>query len=88
MNNGYYVFCPIAMSHPIQEFGGVPGTWEYWAEYDTKLLKACQALFVVTIDGWKESTGVQAEIQIAKDLGMEISYVNSITGEVTDEPTE
>ncbi len=37
---------------------------------------------MLTIDGWLESVGVQAEIQIAAELDMPIRYVDA-TGRVT-----
>ena len=74
MTEGYFIFSPIAHTHPLVKYG-VPGYWEYWADYDRKFLKACDVLCVLMMDGWKESVGVHAEIKIAKELEMPIFYL-------------
>lgn len=76
MREGKHLFCPIAMSAPIQKHGGTPGTWEYWEEYDTAILEKCDELCVVMLDGWLESTGVQAEIDIAHRLKMPVTHLD------------
>ena len=39
-------------------------------------------LMVLMLDGWVESVGVQAEIKIAKELGIPVQYIpwRAITG--------
>lgn len=75
MKDGYYVFAPISMSHPIAEQCSVPGDWNFWAKFDTAFISCCHKLFVLTIDGWEKSTGVTAEIKIAKDFGIPVIYL-------------
>ena len=74
MKEGYFIFSPIAHTHPLTKYG-VPGYWEYWADYDRKCIIACDALGVLMLEGWKESVGVQAEIKIALELGKPIYYL-------------
>lgn len=75
MGEGIHLYCPIAHTHPIAVKGSLPRGWEFWEQYDRKLLAACQALWVVTMDGWRESKGVNAEIKIAGELGLPIKYI-------------
>lgn len=83
---GYIFFCPIIQSHWIAYYGEISNTsWEYWKNFDTEMLIRCDALLVATIPGWEKSIGVQAEIQIAKDLKKPIKYVDD-NGNVTKEP--
>ena len=77
MQQGHYVFSPISHSHPIAEEGGLPTSWEFWEKYDIEVLKMCSQVIVLMIDGWKESKGVDAEIEIAKSLGIGIVYAES-----------
>lgn len=70
------VFCPIAMMHPIAMKGELPGNWEYWEEFDKKCLGACEQLWVLCLEGWQDSTGVQNEILIASELRMPIRYLD------------
>lgn len=73
MATGHQVFCPIAHTHAIQSRYALPRTWEFWREQDLPLLAACDWLVVAAMDGWQDSVGVKAEIQIALDTGKRIS---------------
>ncbi|MCH8135215.1 MAG: DUF1937 family protein [Proteobacteria bacterium] len=77
MKRGFQVFCPIAHSHNIAILLDDPAVFdfEYWVEFDFKMIKLCDELYVAQLDGWQESRGVQAEIEYAKALGMKISYI-------------
>lgn len=76
LNEGKFVFSPISMSHPVAEDASLPSNWEYWLSYDELLLSRCDELIILMLDGWKESVGVTAEIEIAKRLGKPISYLD------------
>lgn len=69
------VFCPIAMNHPIAEIAGLPRNFEYWRRYDEVMLRGSQMLIAACMDGWRESVGVQAEIEIAQEAGIPIHYL-------------
>ena len=56
---------PIIL-HPIAKTNGLPTTFEFWNDYCFDLLKRCDSIHVLTLEGWKESTGVKAEIEFAK----------------------
>jgi len=73
--DGHFVYSPIATSHPLMEYG-VPGDWKYWSEFDELMISRCDVLAVCMMDGWDRSTGVNAELFIAKDLEMPIVYLN------------
>ncbi|MBX3452499.1 MAG: DUF1937 family protein [Planctomycetaceae bacterium] len=44
----------------------------------------CDEVVVLTLDGWRESAGVQAEIRIAGELGKPVRY---LAPEATGSPT-
>ena len=77
MRKGMHVLSPIAHSHFIAECGGLPGDWKFWREFDLELLKACDSMTVLMLEGWRESKGVQAEIKIAEEMGMPVTYIES-----------
>ena len=77
MRAGTHVFSPIAHAYPISRHG-LPGDWAYWEAYDRAMLARCDALTVLRLPGWEESTGVQAEIQIARELGLPIEFIDPI----------
>jgi hypothetical protein len=69
---GEFVLSPISHSHPIAQTGGCSGDWQTWREFDLMLLRMCCRVAVVTLPGWRESVGVQAEIAEARRLGMDV----------------
>ena len=71
---GITVLSPIAHSHPIAAFG-MPTSWEFWSQVDREYLTRCDVLAVLTLPGWRESVGVQAEIALAGELGLPIVFV-------------
>ncbi len=75
MRQGHAVFSPVAHSHGIARYG-LPLDWDFWAEYDLKLLAACDELWVLKLDRWQHSRGVLAEIAAAKTLGKPVRFVS------------
>lgn len=75
MSHGLLVFSPIAHTHPIALGGNLPLGWEYWDEFDRRMIAACDELWVYMLPGWTESVGVGAEIKIANEMGKLITYM-------------
>ncbi len=69
------VFAPIVHSHPLAEIGGLQGDWGFWEKLDREYLACSERLVVLEIDGWRQSVGVQAEIKIARELGIPVEYI-------------
>ena len=83
MEDGDFVFSPISHSHPIALAGNLPGDWKYWEKYDRAMLENCRRLVVLCLPGWRESEGVQAEMKIAAELGLPVTYTNPLYDEAT-----
>ena len=75
MRSGRHVFSPIVHSHGIAEHG-VPTDWSYWEAFDSRMLTTCNELVAVMLNGWRESTGVQAEIDLAHKIRIPIYYLD------------
>jgi len=75
MAAGELVLSPIAHTHPIAVRCELPRGWEFWDRYDRDLLAKADKVIVAMMAGWQESVGVQAEIAIAKQLGLPIEYL-------------
>ena len=74
MRRGNVVFSPIVHGHPLVGHG-LPTDWPFWERFDREHLRRCDELVVLTLDGWRESVGVAAEIRIADELGTPIRYL-------------
>lgn len=87
MQGGMRVFCPIAHTHAIA-LHGLPKGWDFWEGYDREYLEFCDELIVALMDGWQDSTGVNAEIKIMNELGKPVKYYDPATKETSDSPPE
>ena len=76
------IFSPITHSHPIRRYAGLEGDFEFWKDFCVATLTACQVMYVLTLPGYKESVGVQAELNIAYNLGMPIHYLDPETFDI------
>jgi hypothetical protein len=86
-SKGLYVFSPISHTHPIKETCNLDGGWEFWAGYDRKMIEVSDFLYVLTLEGWKDSIGVTAEIKLASIvLNKPVSYIHPLTLLVTPTP--
>lgn len=77
MRRGVNVFSPIAHTHPIAQHCELPTGWEFWEQYDRQHIGLCSEVLVVKMAGWEQSKGVQAEIKIAKSLGIPINFMEN-----------
>lgn len=75
MNTGQVIFSPLTHNAPISKAFELPNGWDFWSQIDLAFLSHCSHLLVLTLPGWKESTGVQAEIKAARAQGIPISYL-------------
>ena len=76
--NDYFIVGPISMNAPWANLhSDISGMWDFWEKFDKILIDRCDGLLVATMEGWKESVGVQAEIKYAKSLGKSILYLDA-----------
>lgn len=75
MAQGRHVFSPVSHTHPICEAGDLPLGWDFWEAYDRAILACCCEVVVLMIDGWCESKGVKAEVGIAGELMLPVTYL-------------
>lgn len=76
VRSGRVVFTPIVLTHPLMQFD-LPSDWSYWERFDCEHLRRCTELVVLKLDGWWESRGVQAEIDLALEMDLPIRYLDA-----------
>lgn len=75
LRRGMNVFSPIAHSHPIAIYGAIDAVdHDFWMRLDKAILDECDALLVVMMPGWRDSRGIKAEIEHAKESGKQIVF--------------
>lgn len=72
---GYGVYSPLTLTHEAAVRFGLPKDWEFWAAMCRATLERHHELWVLCLPGWRGSVGVQAEIGIARALGLPIRYI-------------
>lgn len=73
---GVHIFGPITESHSYSEANPKIGKgWEFWKTHYELMLSKCDELWVVMLDGWENSKGVQGEIAYATERGIPITYI-------------
>jgi len=75
MRDGQLVYSPIVHSHPLAE-RGLPGDWSFWSSHNRAMLERSSALVVLALPGWEKSEGVQAEVGMARSLGLPVRVVS------------
>jgi hypothetical protein len=83
---GLLVYCPIAYGRALWSVMEYPLGWEFWAALDSKLVAGSDEVRVMCMPGWECSTGVTAEIRLAKELGRQVTYATP--SGVEDEPPD
>ncbi len=73
--NGNIIFSPIVYGHSLLKDREIPGDYEFWKKFCIYFLNLSLELHVLMIPGWEKSTGLKDEIEIAKELGLEIKYI-------------
>jgi hypothetical protein len=72
---GHHIFAPIPMGVMMAAYGLPHGYEEFWKPFAINMISRCDALIVLTLDGWRESVGVTDEIAEAMGRGLPVFYV-------------
>jgi len=74
MQEGHYVYSPIAHCHPIAVNTDLPLGNHYWKQQNGIMLSFARALWVLTIPGWDISEGIAWELGAAEHAGIPIAF--------------
>ena len=77
IRQGKPTFSPVAYSHPLCRYD-LPLDWQFWQRIDLDFLAMCSEVVVLTLAGWEQSIGVQAEIAAARTLGKPVSFLEPV----------
>jgi len=82
---GFVVFSPVALSALLVGWGSRPWDDPWWYEWSMAFLRKADEVWVLMLDDWQESVGVQAEIDEAQRVGKPVRYLDPETSEVRNE---
>jgi hypothetical protein len=82
MRDGGFAFSPIVHGHQLSVLHSLPDDFAYWERYCLSTLSLAKVLYVLMLDGWLESVGVQAEIAFAEQNNIPVAYYEPETYEV------
>ena len=74
VKRGHVVYCPIAAWHHLAVEHKLPGDACFWERLNRRILRHCFEMWVLKLDGYDDSEGVNAEIIFAKALGITLRY--------------
>ena len=72
------ILSPVVYMHELAKFHDLPKTWEFWSTLDLRMLDAADALWVLTLDGWEKSIGIQGELDYARFTMKQITYYRDV----------
>lgn len=72
-----WVYSPIVHCHELAQKFQLPTDFEYWQRYNIDMLRRCDMMMILSIQGWRESKGVTGELTIAQMLNMPIFMINA-----------
>ena len=76
MESGITVFSPLSHSVPIVRHGNLDELDStFWLSMDTPILRHCDEILVLCLDGWEESRGVKEEMLFALENNMPITMI-------------
>jgi len=82
---GYCFYLPITQSAPMERIiPSLGGSFAKWKDIDLEAIRRSDGVWVVMLDGWKDSVGVCAEIEFALAQGKEVRYIDPFTSMFTD----
>jgi len=73
---GLPTYAPIVHNHRVARLYNLPRTWDFWKQHDLPILFHAADLVILTLQGWRESTGVNAERAFAEAHSLPISYLD------------
>lgn len=75
---GQIVYSPIVHYHEMAVHFNLPKAFDFWKETNITFLRMAAKLYVLQIPGWETSQGVIFELNLARQLGLEVLFVEPI----------
>lgn len=70
MRRGLPVYSPIVHGHDIASSHDLPTDWLFWKSHCLAILRKADKMIILSLPGWEDSTGVNAEIEFCNLCGI------------------
>lgn len=74
LKNGIFTFAPIVYNANLSVDYQLPGSWDFWLDFDLAFVSRMEGVLVAKQDGWDKSVGVKAEVEHAHKIGLPVFY--------------
>lgn len=71
------IFSTIVHNHDLAYLYDLPTDQEFWWKYNRAMMNAADEVWVLKLDGWEDSAGVQREIEYAQTKGIPVEYIDN-----------
>jgi hypothetical protein len=78
-----HVYSPIVHGHAIAEKaqgllgrGGIPREFEFWEAHCLHMLRGCESMWIVPLDGWLISKGIDSEVKFCQEFPIPIKVID------------
>jgi hypothetical protein len=78
MEAGHIVYSPLSHSHRIAYYIDNHLDHDFWLKQCLPFVDWCDEVWVMTVDGYKESRGINKEIEYAKKTGKPVEYLEAV----------
>lgn len=75
LKDGIVMFSPISHCHELAIRHGLPKVFSFWEHLDFGYIEASSHVWVLMMPGWRDSTGITAEIKEARRQGKPVVYL-------------
>jgi len=76
LTRGHDILSPLTVGHTLVGSNKlIPESGEFWLDFCVPMLRASKEVHILTLDGWEDSLGVNAEMKIAEHLGLDIVLI-------------
>lgn len=75
IDHGVHVISPMT-AEPTLQYSNRKGDWDTWQIYCNALMDVSEEIWVLTLDGWDQSSGVEGEIQYAFKHRKPVRYLD------------
>ena len=74
------IYSPIVHYHELAKITDLPKEVEFWETYNYIMLRAAEMLWVLMLDGWEKSKGIEKEMAKAREFKIPVIQLNPKKG--------